>query len=146
MRQTRILVLLLLLLAACGGSGGTGDTKTPSENENANETAVEDVVQDKESPRETAAPTATTLPPTWTPIPMEHSGHLSTGPSGSGSAAESIPISGTRVVYIVQRGDTLAQICNRYSASISTVASINNISDWDHIEVGQVLTIPVSGN
>lgn len=151
MRQTRILVLVLLFLAACGGSNPPDDTKTLSENENVNETAVEAVENEIESPREEAPPTATTLPPTWTPSAMEHNGHLSTG-SGSvsdepgGAAAGSIPISGTRVIYVVQRGDTLAEICHQYNASISTVASVNNISDWDHIEVGQVLTIPVSGN
>jgi LysM repeat protein len=151
MRQTRILVLFLLLLAACGGSNQPNDTETPSASENVNETAVDTVENETESPREEAPPTATTLPPTWTPSSMEHNGHLSTGPGGvsaepGGAAAGSIPISGTRVIYVVQRGDTLAEICHQYKASISTVASINSISDWDHIEVGQVLTIPVSGN
>ena len=92
-----------------------------------------------DSPRADVPPTATVLPPTWTPIPMEHEGHLPAGPGG-------VPITETRVEYVVRRGDTLAQICNKYGVDIAEVARINNISDWDLIEVGQVLTLPLHGN
>jgi LysM repeat protein len=50
---------------------------------------------------------------------------------------------GPSINYVVQRGDTLAEICNEYGVSISQVAQINHISDWDHIEVGQILVLPV---
>ncbi|MCP4428494.1 MAG: LysM peptidoglycan-binding domain-containing protein [Chloroflexi bacterium] len=140
MRQLFIFVLLSLLLVACRPDAN-GETETPDVTESLPAFEAED------SPRleEPAPPTATTLPPTWTPVPMEHGGHLpgAAGSTGSGSSAT---ITGTRVVYTVQHGDTLAQICHKYSVSISTVASVNHISNWDHIEVGQVLTIPVSGN
>ena len=45
--------------------------------------------------------------------------------------------------YIVQSGDMLSAIAERYSVSIEAIAQANNISNPDNLEVGQSLTIPV---
>lgn len=67
-----------------------------------------------------SGPTATAAPlPTPTPLPT------------------AIP---TR--YTVQTGDTLFQIAIRFAVSVVELAAINNIIDYNQINVGQVLTIP----
>ncbi|MCX6035185.1 MAG: LysM peptidoglycan-binding domain-containing protein, partial [Chloroflexi bacterium] len=45
--------------------------------------------------------------------------------------------------YIVQPGDMLSAIAERYSVSVEVIVQANNISDPDSLEVGQTLTIPV---
>lgn len=44
--------------------------------------------------------------------------------------------------YVVQRGDHLASIANRFGVSWLTLAQANNIYNADHIVVGQTLVIP----
>jgi len=45
--------------------------------------------------------------------------------------------------YIVQPGDMLSAIAERYSVSVEAIVQANNISNPDALEVGQTLTIPV---
>ncbi|HLI01986.1 MAG TPA: LysM peptidoglycan-binding domain-containing protein, partial [Acidimicrobiales bacterium] len=45
--------------------------------------------------------------------------------------------------YTVQRGDTLAEIANQFGTSVSTLASVNHLSDPNLILIGQVLQVPV---
>jgi murein DD-endopeptidase MepM/ murein hydrolase activator NlpD len=45
--------------------------------------------------------------------------------------------------YIVQYGDMLSVIAERYSVSLEAIVQANNISNPDALEVGQSLTIPV---
>ncbi|MBE3066481.1 MAG: LysM peptidoglycan-binding domain-containing protein [Chloroflexi bacterium] len=45
--------------------------------------------------------------------------------------------------YIVQSGDWLSAIAERYSVSVEAIIQANNISNPDALEVGQRLTIPV---
>lgn len=47
--------------------------------------------------------------------------------------------------YTVQRGDTLYSIARRYGVSVSTLASVNHLSNPDYIVVGQKLLIPSDG-
>lgn len=44
--------------------------------------------------------------------------------------------------YIVQPGDTLAEIATRLGVDLDTLAAANNIADVNLIDVGQVLVIP----
>ncbi len=44
--------------------------------------------------------------------------------------------------YVVQANDTLGLIARRYSVEISTLVEANNITNPDHLEVGQILSIP----
>jgi LasA protease len=44
--------------------------------------------------------------------------------------------------YVVQVNDTLVEIAQKYDISIITLSQHNNITDRDHLEVGQVIKIP----
>jgi N-acetylmuramoyl-L-alanine amidase len=46
--------------------------------------------------------------------------------------------------YVVQGGDTLTDIANRYGVSLSSLRSANRL-EGEHIQVGQALTIPEGG-
>jgi LysM repeat protein len=48
------------------------------------------------------------------------------------------------LVYIVQRGDTLARIAQRFGVSLAVLAGVNQIADINRIEVGQLLVIPTA--
>lgn len=50
------------------------------------------------------------------------------------------------VTYTVKSGDNLTKIAGMYGVSISAIAKANGISNSNYIVVGQVLTIPTSGN
>lgn len=45
------------------------------------------------------------------------------------------------IVYIVQKGDTLSKIAKRFNTTVKTLSKQNNISNPDHIKVGQKLKI-----
>jgi LysM repeat protein len=54
-----------------------------------------------------------------------------------------IPVTGT---YVVQAGDTLSEIAQRYNTSIAAIVALNpQISDPDLIYVGQVIALPEDG-
>ncbi|ALS77964.1 LysM peptidoglycan-binding domain-containing protein [Planococcus kocurii] len=50
------------------------------------------------------------------------------------------PVSGTK--YTVKAGDTLYSIARTYKVTVSALAKANNITNYNLIKVGQVLTIP----
>jgi len=58
---------------------------------------------------------------------------------GSGPVVVSGP-----VTYVVQRGDTLATIAQKFGVSINDLIKANNITNPDTILVGQTLTIPTA--
>jgi LysM repeat protein len=62
--------------------------------------------------------TTTTLPPTTTTIPA---------------------------TYVVQPGDTLSKIAQKFNLNFNDLAAFNGINP-DHIEVGQTLRIPQPGD
>lgn len=76
------------------------------------------------------------VPPTWTP-PVNVRSETPIAP------AEVTPIpGGSQTVYTVQPGDTLAEIALQFNVTLEALATANDIQDYDHIEVGQVLVIP----
>jgi len=48
--------------------------------------------------------------------------------------------------YVVQSGDSITKIANKFSIDPTTLADYNNIVDWNSIAVGQVLQIPTDNN
>jgi N-acetylmuramoyl-L-alanine amidase len=46
--------------------------------------------------------------------------------------------------YVIEGGDTLAEIAKRYSVSLSSLRTANRL-EGDYIRAGQVLTIPEGG-
>ncbi len=80
---------------------------------------------------ETATPTATPLVVVVTSTP---SGTTSQPPSTSGGT------------YVVQPGDTLSAIANRYNTTVYTLAQLNGIVNVNQIRWGQVLRLPTEGS
>ncbi|MEO6122761.1 MAG: LysM peptidoglycan-binding domain-containing protein [Ilumatobacteraceae bacterium] len=63
--------------------------------------------------------TTTTMAPTTTTIPSE---------------------------YEIKAGDSLSQIAKSFNLSTAALAAFNGITDYEHIEIGQVLKIPQPGD
>ena len=130
-KLTIVALFLLLLIAACSDDGPSA---LPGFNGNEETSGETDVIAASENAPRAEAPTPTTLPPTFTPAPMDHQGHLYL----VGGFA-----SGTRIVHVVQPGDTLAKLCDRYGVPVEDLARINNIRNVNHIEIGDALIIPL---
>lgn len=134
MRKVAILILMFMVLVACsqqnqGGSTTSSESETPQGTPGVNGETT-GIVQNP--PRVEATPTPP-LPVTWTPPAMVHGGHLYL-----------LPVSGapaTRLVHIVESGDTLAKLAARYNVSMSAIAHLNKVSDWDQMETGTTLVI-----
>jgi LysM repeat protein len=89
------------------------------------------------SPTPITFPTPTVTPsPTPTAPPTE-----SAGASPSASTAPSPEA--TPIRYVVKRGDTLSSIAAQFGVTTQAIVDLNNLTNPDHIEVGQVLLIPV---
>lgn len=58
-----------------------------------------------------------------------------------GSSAQSLPGSGGRI-HVVQIGDTLFRIAERYGTTVNAIVQANSIQDPDRIAVGDTLVIP----
>jgi hypothetical protein len=127
------LVFLSVFLVACGGGSQIIPAPVDSEMmvEGTESTFEEDV------PRFEPSPTPP-LPPTFTPSAMAHQGHLYL-----------LPVSGAdgsiQYAYKVRVGDSLSSISAMYGVSVKDVMIINDISDANHIEVGELLIIPIDG-
>lgn len=48
----------------------------------------------------------------------------------------------TVTYYKVQSGDTLSKIANRFNVDQAELMAVNNITNPDHVEIGQELKIP----
>jgi len=49
-----------------------------------------------------------------------------------------------RFQYIVEQGDTLFGIALKFNVPLQTLIEINNLTDPDYLDVGQIVEIPVS--
>lgn len=48
------------------------------------------------------------------------------------------------IIYVVQNGDTLWKLANRFGTTIQDILRYNNIADPDAISINQIIKIPVS--
>ncbi len=75
----------------------------------------------------------------------------SSAPPTTAAAAETTTTIATtttspEVTYVIQKGDSLSKIAKQFNLTVDQLITINNITDADHIEAGQVLIIvPVAG-
>jgi LysM repeat protein len=88
---------------------------------NLNENSVLQVGQKILIPPPTQTPTPSSTPPEGTPPPNATPG---------------------QIVHIIQPGETLIQIAQRYGVAQSAIMSLNNIPDPNQIVAGQSLIIP----
>ena len=74
-------------------------------------------------------------------------GEVQTGASPP-SEAETSPADVTpveSVTYVVEAGDTLGQIAEKFSVSLFDLMTVNGLTNQDFIQVGQELVIPLGG-
>lgn len=119
-----IVTMLALGATACGSGGDDVATLVPTIASSGGESEVSD-----ESPRTEEAEAPNGIPATWTPMPT----------------AEAPPPPATRApdeTYVVQPGDTLAELAEQFGVDLQVLVRANNIQNIDIIEVGQVLTVP----
>ena len=132
MRKIILITLLLFALAACSNEGDDGNTNgNGSENNNKGSNQEIGSAGSSEAPRLEEAPAAT--------------------PTATLPAAALIPTRSnpdhvfavtTRIVHIVEAGDTMTHIANRYEITVKTLADANRLYNFDLIEVGDTLYIP----
>lgn len=129
MRQMRLRFFFLVVavtLSGCGILGGSDSTDVTVAEDVAAQPTVNNVqsvpAQSADSTADAALPTAVTLP-TTPPMPEP-------------TVDRSQP-----TTYIVQSGDVLGLIAERFDADIAELRRINNL-DGNLIRVGQELTIP----
>lgn len=119
-------IVLTVVLVSCGGQEGLPTLVPTSE--------AGFVGEEGSSPRNGGQGG---LPATWTPEPTDVP--ITPFPTPTPLPAPGEPGSNS---YIVQPGDTLAEIAAQFGVDLQQLAAANNIIDIDRIEVGQVLTIP----
>lgn len=126
---TWLFLSFVLLLTACGSGESTLATLVPT-------IAAGDgtgTLASDESPRPGQDAPSSMIPPTWTP-----------GPAPDVLSVQQ-PVFATRApdeTYIVQPGDTLAEIAEDFGVDLDRLARANNVQNIDFIFMGQVLTIP----
>lgn len=145
-----VILVLLLTLAACEKPLQEEETPTP-------ETPAETVPEGQEPGDGTTAPEAVQTPSEGTEPggeapageqPTEESGEQPSDGTGEQPAGEgdTQPVEGDQpsadVTYVVQAGDTLALIAQRYSVTVEEIAAANGIVDVNTLEVGTTLIIP----
>jgi len=82
--------------------------------------------------------TAPVIAPTFTPTPVA----APAAPEAATPVATSAP--GAEEVYVVQAGDSLLAIADRYGISMQTIMDANNLTNPDFVFSGQRLLIPRS--
>lgn len=130
----RIILLLSLFMAliatACGGDGDAIPTAAPT-------VPPESLGAESEEEASPRVDAATSLPPTWTPQAAPAPAAQATPAPAAGAVS-----AGEGDIYVVQAGDTLAEIATQFGVDLNVLAEVNGIQNIDHIEVGQELLIP----
>jgi LysM repeat protein len=125
---TRIVFLIIILnlaLAACGGEESDPATLVPTvENDGGDAEVISD-----ESPRTASTAPDSQIPPTWTPMPPPET-------------PTPLPTPEPDQTYVVEAGDTLAEIAEQFGVDLERLVSANDIQNIDVIHTGTVLVIP----
>lgn len=121
-----LLIIAVVLLVGCqSGASGLLPTAAPPAANQALPTGTDS------SPRLGPG----NIPPTWTPVPTPL-------PPAQPPPPTLTPTDAPDESYVVQPGDTLAEIAIQFGVALDVLAEVNNIANIDHIEVGQTLIIP----
>ena len=111
---------------ALAGLGGTDPTASPSPSA---------------TPRPTPSPSGTPQV-VVTPIPSATPTPAATPTPPVTPAPTVAPTPPPAQIYVVQQGDTLSAIANRFGTSVSALVNANNLANADDIVIGQRLVIP----
>lgn len=134
MRQILILFAFVLFgLTACQQSESNPSNAEP---EGIPTVASPAIIQPTPTP---------SLPPTWTPPApaVNAAGNTVGGETAvNTNTPTNAPIEASGTVYTIQPGDSLGEIAKAFNVSLQELADINNITNWNIIEVGDVLIIP----
>jgi len=90
----------------------------------------------------TPTPTPTASPTSVLPTPTPTISPTSAPPTPTPTPS---PTPGGEVIYIVQPGDTLSSIAQRFGTTVAAIVAANDIANPDLIWVGQRLIIPIGG-
>ena len=113
---------------AFDGVGATASTSSPRPSPTVAGTPIA-----TRSAVPTSSPTPTaTLSPSPASVPTPEPTAAPTAP----------PVPPPQQTYVVQQGDMLATIAQRFGTTVSALQSANGIQDPDEIFIGQVLVIP----
>jgi nucleoid-associated protein YgaU len=136
-------LLFILMVAGCANREGEAALPTLAA---TRDTTIDPVLATAElpdlSPRATPNPA---VPPTWTPVVAPPTSEATIVPLATNSGAGNAPTATaatTAESYVVQEGDTLGEIAERFGVTVAALAEANGLTDVDHIEAGQVLIIP----
>lgn len=141
--QVFSVISLILVSAACGLENGALPTLVPRVNLGSGQESggnPDDEPAIDESPR---TGLEIEVPATWTPEPENELLKPIDQLTPSAVNESQLDASPART-YIVQQGDTLAEIAIQFEVTLEELARLNNITDINHIEAGQELTIPGS--
>jgi LysM repeat protein len=99
-------------------------------------------------PSPTARPTSSRPPVSPTPVTSptttpEASPTPTASPAASPSASTAPSPAATPIRYVVKHGDTLSSIAAQFGVTVQAIVDLNHLDNPNHIEVGQVLLIPV---
>lgn len=141
-----IVVIAILSLSAC-------ERPVPREDEGEGTDVVPTapVVLPTTPSSETPAypPPETAEPEGPTPAPTTEASPTETSPEPTAEAAEPTAVptteTATETTHVVQAGETLYQIAQRYGVSVQDIAAANNLTNVNVLEVGQTLVIPGAG-
>ena len=135
MKKLLVLLAVIIVLAACGYT--------------IPEITATTTVPPTHTPQASPSPYPTHTPyPTYTPLPTGTATPTNTPiPTGTATPIPTmvpLPTPFIRpLVYVIQPGDTLFDIANRYDVPADDIASINRLVNPNVIYAGQILIIPI---
>ncbi len=116
-----------------GPLGGPGASPSSRPVESAAETPMP---SREPSPSPSPSPTATDVP---TPSPSPSAPPT---PTVAPTPVPTVAPTAAARQYVVQQGDTLAAIADRFGTTVSVLQDLNGIEDPNEIVIGQVLRLP----
>jgi LysM repeat protein len=131
--------VLALGVGAAAVAGGIVTLQGPDPTSSASQAAVPSATPPPTpSPRPTPAPTVELTPsPTAVPTP-DPTAVPTPAPTPVSTPAPPPP----QTTYVVQEGDTLAEIADAFGSTVAAIQEANGIDDPNEIVIGQVLVIP----
>ncbi|MCB9110214.1 MAG: LysM peptidoglycan-binding domain-containing protein [Anaerolineales bacterium] len=146
-----LLIILLVSCAPATQAPAVFPTYDPFLPETGSTQALINIPSVTPSVTETITPSPTaTRPPTPTRVPLNISALFGiknqfTSNSPTPDVARVLPTPRQDAdQYVIQPGDTLGDIAQRYNVSLQTIMDTNSITDPNSLEVGEVILIPAS--